>query len=840
VLFARIGIQHCPQCGDVIGAQTAEQIVDTLLALPPGRRLMILAPLVQNRKGEHRDLLETARREGYLRARINGHLVDLEEQPVLDKKRKHSIEIVVDRLSVDPEDRSRLNDSVETALRLGNGLINVVDADSGEERLFSEHSVCLRCSLSLPPPTPQSFSFNNPRGMCSECGGLGTKLVADPERIIADPRLSIRQGAVAVWGDLTQYSPNSQRLRSLERLAEHFGFDLDTPYEQLPERVKHILLYGSGDEKVSFHWESENSSWTFSRAVSGLVARVMHHYLQTSSEAVRRRYARFISRVRCPACGGTRLNPASLAVRVGGRSIAEISALQIDEALAFFEELELSETERQIARDLLREIIGRLRFLHDVGLTYLTLERAAPSLSGGEAQRIRLASQIGSGLVGVLYIMDEPSIGLHARDNQRLLRTIERLRDTGNTVIVVEHDQEIILAADHVVDFGPGAGHRGGRIVCAGPPEEIKRHPTSLTGAYLSGRREIPLPERRRVPGDRWLVIEGATHNNLKGIDVRIPLGLLTCVTGVSGSGKSSLVNDILYRALARLFHQAQQQPGAHRRIRGVEHLDKVVNIDQKPIGRTPRSNPATYVKVFDPIRKLFSQVPEARMAGYKPGRFSFNVKGGRCETCEGAGVRRVEMHFLPDVFVTCEACNGRRFNKETLQIRYKGKSIADVLEMEVSEAFALFHNVPAIRRILKTLCDVGLDYIKLGQPATTLSGGEAQRVKLSRELARVDTGRTIYILDEPTTGLHFEDVKKLLHVLHRLMEAGNTVVVIEHNLEVIKVADYIVDLGPEGGDGGGEVVAEGPPEAIVAADTYTGRFLARVLAAHKAGSAAR
>ena len=830
VLFARVGTQHCPSCGDVISSQTPEQMVNAMLDLPVGSRIMILAPLVQQRKGEHKDLIDSIRQQGFVRARVDGRLIDLDEELVLDKRKKHSIEVVVDRLIADAESRTQITDSVETALRLSDGILIQHLQDEGAERLFSEHASCLRCGISFDALSPQIFSFNNPKGMCTACGGLGTQLVADPKLIIPDPSLSLRQGAVAVWGDLSKQKGNG-RLQWLQALANHYKFDLDTPFAQLPQHVRDLLLFGSGEEKIPFKWAFNDGEWSYNRPLRGLVAHVLTHYLQTTSENVRRTYSRYIREVPCSTCLGKKLNPAAQAVRVAGRGICELAAFPISELIRFFDQNPLDAVKAQIAKDLLREIRGRLSFLMNVGLHYLTLDRGAPSLSGGESQRIRLASQIGSGLVGVLYILDEPSVGLHQRDNERLLRTLKSLRDMGNTVLVVEHDRDIIVAADHLVDFGPGAGHRGGQIVAQGTPSQLMRNRQSLTGAYLSGRRMIDVPCDRRPTGGRWLRINGAKHHNLKNIDVAIPLGVFTCVTGVSGSGKSSLINDILYKSLAARLNYARTQPGEHRDITGAEYLDKVVDIDQRPIGRTPRSNPATYIKVFDPIRQLFAKLPQAQIRGYKAARFSFNVKGGRCETCQGAGVQKVEMHFLPDVFITCEECRGYRFNRETLEVKYRNKSIRDVLDLEAQEALELFRSIPSIKRMLQTLCDVGLEYIKLGQAATTLSGGEAQRVKLARELSRSNTGKTIYILDEPTTGLHFADVEKLLLVLDRLVKSGSTVVVIEHNLEVIKMADYIIDLGPEGGEEGGTIVATGTPEQLASDDkSFTGIHLRSVL----------
>ncbi|MBN2056849.1 excinuclease ABC subunit UvrA [bacterium] len=829
VLYARIGVQHCHLCGRSIGSQTGEQMADAVMAMPDGTRLLILAPMTRERKGEHRDILDQARRDGFVRVRIDGRIADLDEEIVLDKKRKHDIDVVVDRLVVSEDLRSRLTDSIETALKLSDGYLLVAPVD-GEERLFSGKNSCLSCGISYPPLSPQSFSFNSPLGMCQTCNGLGFVMEPDPDLIIAHPEKSILDGAIGPWGELDK-KKNSWTYRQVKVLTEHFGIDLTTPLRDIPEEKLRILMHGSDGDKIRFVWKGANSEFKYDKEFRGLLAVVRHHFLNSTSEYVRSKIAAFISRLPCPDCNGRKLRPESLAVLVGGRDIHTTTAMSIAESLAFFKHLELGDEARTIARDLLREINGRLQFLMDVGLHYLTLNRAAPSLSGGETQRIRLASQIGCGLVGVTYVLDEPTIGLHQRDNQRLLATLINLRDMGNTVIVVEHDRDIMAAADYLVDFGPGAGIRGGRIVAAGPLEKLLSSKKSLTARYLSGELEIGVPATRRQPDNGRLTVTGARHHNLKNITVEFPLGVFVAVTGVSGSGKSSLVNETLYPALAQILHRAQARPGAHEAILGLELVNKVIDIDQKPIGRTPRSNPATYVKVYDLIRRLFAGLPEAKMRGYRSGRFSFNVKGGRCEVCKGAGVRRIEMHFLADVFVTCEACGGRRFNRETLEVKFKGLSIADILELEVTEALALLRHHPAIRRHLETLKDVGLGYMKLGQPATTLSGGEAQRVKLAKELSRIDTGRTVYILDEPTTGLHFHDVKKLLAVLQRLVDKGNTVIVIEHNMDVIKCADHIIDLGPEGGDGGGRVVATGPPELVAAqAGSFTAPFLARIL----------
>jgi excinuclease ABC subunit A len=812
VLYARVGAPHCPQCGQAIAAQTVQQMVDRILALPGGSRLTIFAPIVRGRKGEYRKLFFDLGRQGYSRVRVNAEVRELGEDIELDKNRKHTIEVVVDRLVVKETIRARLADSLETALKLANGVVLVEPADAPQALIFSERLACARCGVSFPEISPRMFSFNNPYGACSECGGLGTRFELDPDLLVPDPRKSLKEGALAPWaGRESVYF-----LETLQILARRRRFSLTTPWRDLPKATRELILHGTGAEG----------------GFEGMLGVLGRRYRETTSEEVRLEIERYMSERPCPACRGGRLRPESLAVRVGGRSIQDVCALTIKEAGGFFETLDLGEREQAIARRVLKEIRERLGFLTNVGLEYLTLDRAAGTLSGGEGQRIRLATQIGSSLVGVLYILDEPSIGLHQRDNRRLLDTLRSLRDLGNTVLVVEHDEETIRAADHVIDLGPGAGELGGYVVATGTPAEIMADPKSLTGRYLAHELSIPLPLVRRRGTGKLLTVHGARAHNLKGMPVRLPLGTFTCIAGVSGSGKSTLVNDILYRALAQVFHRAQEKPGAHDRIEGLQHLDKVINIDQSPIGRTPRSNPATYTGVFTFIRTLFARTPDARTRGYRPGRFSFNVKGGRCEACQGDGLVKIEMHFLPDVYVTCEVCKGKRYNRETLEIRYKGRNIAEVLEMTVREALAFFEAVPPVRQKLQTLHDVGLEYIRLGQPATTLSGGEAQRVKLSAELSRRATGRTLYILDEPTTGLHFADIQRLLDVLSRLVEQGNTVVVIEHNLDVIKTADHLIDLGPEGGEEGGRVVATGTPEDVAAEAerSYTGRFLRRVL----------
>jgi excinuclease ABC subunit A len=863
VLYARIGTAHCPECGRTVQPQSAQQIADQLAALPPGTRFQLLAPIVRQRKGTHVDVIAGARHDGYTRARIDGVTVDLGSSIKLAKTKKHTIELIVDRLAVDVLSegngfRARLVDSVETTLRAGDGLL-IADLGEGQEMLLSEHNACPHCNLSFPDLSPQLFSFNSPLGMCPDCNGLGTQLKVDVDLIIHDPTLSLLDGALRWYGELRKKG-SSWTFHGVQSIAAHYGVDLDTPWRALPEKFRHTLIYGSGDERIRFthHAEWDQGTWSGEsvRTVEGIIQTISRRFHQTRSDWTRRWYTSFMSEQPCPTCQGARLRAEARAVTVGGKTITEVGAMAIDEAYYWVSGLRgqpvqgnghlppvaisqdpssrLTSEQLEIAGEVLKEIRDRLQFMLNVGLHYLTLDRPAPSLSGGEGQRIRLASQIGCGLVGVLYILDEPSIGLHARDNRALLDTLLQLRDMGNTVLVVEHDAETMRDADWLIDLGPGAGVLGGRVVAAGPPEAVAADPSSLTGRYLSGELSVVAPngQVRRQPANGWLTVHRARLHNLKEIDARFPLGVMTCITGVSGSGKSSLVSETLHPALARILHNAQGRPGPHERLAGVEHLDKVINITQSPIGRTPRSNPATYVQLFGAIRKLFASTPEAKARGYQPGRFSFNVKGGRCEACKGHGQKRIEMHFLADVWVKCQECKGTRFNRETLAVRFKGKNIADVLEMDVQEAIAFFANHPRIARILQTLHDVGLDYIKLGQSATTLSGGEAQRVKLAKELSRVATGRTLYLLDEPTTGLHFADIQHLLDVLHRLTDAGNTVVIIEHNLDVIKTADWIIDLGPEGGDGGGRIIAEGSPEAVAGVEgSYTGRFLQRVLA---------
>jgi excinuclease ABC subunit A len=812
VLFARVGVPHCPSCGKVIAAQTVQQMVDRILLQPAGTRLLVLAPVVRGRKGEYRKLFFDLQRQGFSRVRVNGAVRELGEDIELDKNRKHTIEVVVDRLVVKDGMSARLADSLETALRLADGVVQVEPMTAEPAPItFSERLACADCGISFPEVSPRMFSFNNPYGACPECGGIGTRFEIDPERVVPNPARSLRAGALAPWAG----RDSAYFRQTLAALARRYKISLDEPWAKLRKSARDLVLHGDRDG-----------------GFEGAVKLLERRYRETQSEETRREIEHFMAERPCPACGGARLRRESLGLRIAGKSIADVVRFTIKDAATFFNGLALGEREAAIARRVLKEIRERLGFLMNVGLEYLTLDRPAGTLSGGEGQRIRLATQIGSSLVGVLYILDEPSIGLHQRDNRRLLDTLKRLRDLGNTVLVVEHDEETIRAADYVVDLGPGAGELGGHVVAIGTPDEIVANPRSLTGQFLSGARAIAVPRERRTGSGQFITIHDPREHNLKGMAVRIPLGTFTCVTGVSGSGKSTLVNDILYRALAQMLHRAQERPGAHTRVEGAQHVDKVVDIDQSPIGRTPRSNPATYTGVFAFIRALFARTQEARMRGYQPGRFSFNVKGGRCEACQGDGLVKIEMHFLPDVYVTCDVCKGKRYNRETLDVHYKGRNIAEVLDMTVHQALGFFDAVPVIKAKLQTLHDVGLDYIRLGQPATTLSGGEAQRVKLATELSRRATGRTLYILDEPTTGLHFADIEKLLEVLNRLVDAGNTVVIIEHNLDVIKTADWVIDLGPEGGEEGGRVVATGTPEMLAreADRSYTGQFLKAVV----------
>ncbi|HZE93089.1 MAG TPA: excinuclease ABC subunit UvrA [Gemmatimonadales bacterium] len=836
LLWARTGTPHCPNDGSPVERQSASQITDLVLEWPEGTKIEVLAPLVRGRKGEFRDVFEAMRKQGFVRARINGETYDLSDVPKLNRRQNHDIAVVVDRLVVRAADRGRLADSIETALKAADGVVEVVrQTGSPRSRLFSERYACPKCGLSLPELEPRQFSFNSPYGACPDCSGLGTRREVNADLVLGDHSLSILEGVVLPWGEPSGYL----RKVVLPALAKTYKFDLNTPWRDLLPAVQKTLLRGAPGKTITYQYDSERWHGSYESGWKGVLDHVEKRYRETASDAVREQLEQYMVEQACPTCGGRRLKPESLSVLVAGRSIGDIVALPVREALDFFANIPLRSNGRagvdpEIAKPILKEVTDRLRFLVDVGLDYLTLDRSAVSLSGGEAQRIRLATQIGSRLVGVLYILDEPSIGLHQRDNARLLATLRELRDLGNTVLVVEHDEETIRSADYVVDLGPRAGRHGGEVVAAGPLEEVLRHRDSLTARYLRGELRIPVPQRRRIASeDRMLRVVGARHHNLKDLTVEFPLGLFVAVTGVSGSGKSTLVTDILYQSLARHFYRAKVVPGAHERIEGLDHIDKVIDIDQSPIGRTPRSNPATYTGLFTPIRELFTYLPESKLRGYGPGRFSFNVKGGRCEACQGDGLVKVEMHFLPDVYVPCEVCKGRRYNRETLEVRYKGKSIADVLDLTVADALDFFEHQPRIRTKLELLNDVGLGYIHLGQSATTLSGGEAQRVKLATELSKRDTGRTLYILDEPTTGLHFEDVRLLLEVLHRLVDKGNTVVVIEHNLDVVKTADWVIDLGPEGGELGGRVVAAGPPEKVAQSKgSHTGQFLRKVLQA--------
>ncbi|PLX82486.1 MAG: excinuclease ABC subunit UvrA [Desulfuromonas sp.] len=821
LLFARVGRVHCHKCGKEIASQTAEQMVDQVLGLPERSRVMLLAPVVRERKGEYRKEMKQLQADGFVRVRVDGVIHELGDDIELDKKKKHTIEVVVDRLVIKEDIRTRLADSVETCLRLSGGLLRVEIVD-GESQLFSEQHACVECGVSYPEISPRLFSFNNPFGACPDCSGLGTRMYFDPEQVVPDTSRSLREGAVLPWESRTGIY--YQQL--LESLAEHYKFDIRTPFAELPERVRHVILHGSGQEKVRFFWDQGERRHFYQKPFEGVITNLERRYRETDSDTVRENLERFMNVMPCPTCEGARLRPEPLHIRVGGLNIQQVCAFSISDAEGFFGEVSLTSKEQEIARRILKEIRERLSFLTHVGLDYLSLDRASGTLSGGEGQRIRLATQVGSSLVGVLYILDEPSIGLHQRDNRRLLETLKRLRDLGNTVLVVEHDEETILEADHVIDMGPAAGVHGGEVVAAGTPQQVMENDASLTGQFLSGTLTIEVPASRRTPRE-WIEIKSAQANNLQQVDVSIPLGVMTCVTGVSGSGKSTLVIDTLYRTLAQRLNGARERAGRCAGIEGLEHLDKVIDIDQSPIGRTPRSNPVTYTGVFTDIRALFAELPESKVRGYKQGRFSFNVKGGRCEACQGDGILKIEMHFLPDVFVTCEACQGARFNRETLEIKYKGKSIADVLNMTANQGAKFFENIPRIKNKLETLRDVGLGYIRLGQSATTLSGGEAQRVKLAKELSKRATGTTIYILDEPTTGLHFADIRKLLDVLQRLVESGNTVVIIEHNLDVIKTADYLVDLGPEGGSRGGCIVASGTPEELAKVSrSFTGTYL--------------
>jgi excinuclease ABC subunit A len=835
LLFARAGRPHCYQCGKEIQSQTIEQIVDQIMALPPGSRLQLFAPIVRGRKGEYRKELDHLRKSGYARVRVDGAIRDLGEEISLDRNKKHTLEVLVDRLAVKEGAAKRLADSLATAMNLSEGIVKV-EVAGGEELIFSEKFACVDCGISYPEISPRMFSFNNPYGACPQCDGLGTTNYFDPDLVVPDPDRSIREGAIIPWQGRTSMYFHA----ILQSLADHYQIDLYAPFKSLSPQQQKIILYGSNGEQIKFYHDRGEQRHFYYRDFEGVIPQLERRYRETDSEIIREEMEKYMNIRPCPICQGARLRKESLFVKVGGLNIHEVAEKSIRQALDFFAHLELNPREREIARRILKEISERLGFLLNVGLDYLTLSRASATLSGGESERIRLATQIGSGLVGVLYILDEPSIGLHQRDNARLLATLKRLRDLGNTILVVEHDEETIREADYVLDLGPGAGVHGGELVFEGSPQELLRSEASLTGKYLSGKLKIPVPERRRKSGGRYLTLIGARENNLKDITAKIPLGLLTCVTGVSGSGKSTLVIDTLYRALAQKIYHSKEKPGKIREIQGLLEIDKVIEIDQSPIGRTPRSNPATYTGVFTPIRDLFAQIPESRARGYHAGRYSFNVKGGRCEACGGDGIIKIEMHFLPDIYVTCDVCRGKRYNRETLEVRYKGKNIWDVLDLTVEQALKFFENIPPIRAKLETLTDVGMGYIKLGQQATTLSGGEAQRVKLSRELSKRSTGKTVYILDEPTTGLHFDDIRKLLSVLNRLVESGNTVIVIEHNLEVIKTADHLIDLGPEGGDAGGQVIAEGTPEEVARNPrSYTGQFLKKILERDRARDAA-
>jgi excinuclease ABC subunit A len=828
LLYARVGHPHCPVCGREVRRQTVEQMADHVEKLPKGTRVMVLGPVVKGRKGEYRSLIDDIRKSGFVRVRVDGSLYEIGEAIPMDKNKKHDVQVVVDRIVVGPEQRTRLVDSIETAARLGGGSVIIAPVDGGEELQMSQDYACPYDGTSVPEPEPRNFSFNNPHGACPVCTGIGSQLVVDGDLVVPDPSLTLRDGAIAAWSRSQFFYPEL-----LESVGKYFGIDMDKPWAKLPKQQRDILLNGTGEKKIRFGYKNQygHSRW-YEAPFEGVIANLQRRYEETQSEYLKAELERYMSDKPCPACKGRRLKPESLAVTVSDRNIAEVAELSVSAAIGFFDTLDLTEREQLIARGILKEIRERLQFMIDVGLDYLTIERAANTLSGGESQRIRLATQIGSKLMGVLYILDEPSIGLHQRDNRRLINTLVSLRDLGNTLIVVEHDEETIRSADFMVDIGPAAGEHGGEIVAAGPVEKVLRDPNSLTAAYLRGDRMIPVPAHRRKGNGKALVVRGARANNLKDIDVTIPLGCFVAVSGVSGSGKSSLITDILSRKVAQYFYRAKERPGPHEAVEGLDHLDKAIDIDQSPIGRTPRSNPATYTGMFTHIRDLFASLPEAKVRGYKAGRFSFNVKGGRCENCQGDGIIQIEMQFLPDVYVPCEVCHGSRYNREVLEVKFRGHSISDVLEMTVDEALDVFENVPSIKAKLRTLHDVGLGYIRLGQPATQLSGGEAQRVKLSSELSRRDTGRTLYLLDEPTTGLHYADVERLLVVLHRLVDHGNTVVVIEHNLDVLKTADWLIDLGPEGGEKGGYVIAEGTPEQLASdKESATGQYLRTPLA---------
>ena len=836
LLFARIGIPHCPNCGKEISHQTVGQIADAIIEEGEGIRIQILSPMVKDRKGEFKDLLDDFRKNGFVRARIDGEIRDLDEDIKLAKTYRHNIDLIVDRLVIRSgiDFKRRLTDSLETVTSFSDGIVTIMYSKKDEdgktveyEKSYSEDFACTDCGISFQELTPRMFSFNAPQGACPACNGIGSKMEMNPDLVVPNKDLSLNEGAIVPWAKSD--NKNNYYYQMLQAVAQHFKFSMDTPFKDLTEEQQHILLYGT-NEKVSFNFKRRNRSYRVNRKFEGVIARLERLFVETKSNYNRKYISKFMSDRKCPVCDGKRLKPEVLAVSVGDKSIIDVCDLSIKDSYKFFNELELNDRQMYIGKEILKEIKARLGFLVNVGLDYISMSRSSGTLSGGEAQRIRLATQIGAGLVGVLYILDEPSIGLHQRDNRKLISTLKHLRDIGNTLIVVEHDEETMLSADYIVDIGPGAGEHGGKIIAQGSPEDIMNSDESITGRYLSRKDFIPVKEERRPGNGKFITVKGARENNLKNVDVDIPLGLFTCVTGVSGSGKSSLVNEVIYKGLSTKINKKYMHPGKHDSIEGIENIDKIIRIDQTPIGRTPRSNPATYVGVFTPIRELFASTPEAKARGYKPGRFSFNVKGGRCESCYGDGIVQIEMHFLSDVYVPCEVCHGKRYNEDTLDIRYKGKNIYDVLEMTVEEALEFFENIPKISRKLQTLYDVGLSYIKLGQPATTLSGGEAQRVKLAKELSKTSTGNTLYLLDEPTTGLHFDDIKKLLSVLDRLTDAGNTVLVIEHNLDVIKTADYIIDLGPEGGDGGGEIIATGTPEEIAESGTYTGLYLKEVL----------